>query len=169
MQVRAVSVSAMITLYTAVHEAILRHAELTYPYECVGLLLGRSVGEQVFVEDVFCAQNSWTPALEPAAGAQGHSQCDRFYLDPREYLRADVVARRRGLDVVGCYHSHPDHPAVPSEQDRVGAQGVGGGVWFSFLIQSVWAGKGAELAAWLLVDDGSRFCAEVVRVVDVEG
>lgn len=144
--------------------AIARHAEETYPNECVGLILGRIAGSSIEVKDVFPAPNRWTvdTALTPTDAE--HSQRDRFYLDPRDYLRADRAARARHLDVVGCYHSHPDHPATPSPRDLTGAQGVGGGSGFVFLIQSVRDGRAAELTAWTLDPTGSRFVAEEMNV-----
>jgi proteasome lid subunit RPN8/RPN11 len=132
--------SALHMSFTAAAE-IARHAEATYSDECVGLLLGRLADDGNRL--VVCAL-----ALENRAD----SRHDRFYLDPRDYLWADRVARAAGLDIVGCYHSHPDQPAIPSERDREGAQGVGGGTGFTFVIQSLWAGKATELTAWLLVD-----------------
>ena len=150
----------MITLSESARQAIARHAESTYPYECVGLLIGRIEGGHKLVEDIYAAQNIWSAEVGLTEAEHEHSMRDRFYLDPRDYLRADRAARERGLDVVGCYHSHPDHPAIPSERDRVGAQGVGGGSSFSFLIQSVRAGQAAELTSWLLIEDGARFIAE---------
>ena len=150
----------MITLSENARQAIGRHAEESYPHECVGLLIGRLEGDHKIVEDVITTQNSWTAEIALTDAEHEHSLRDRFSLDPREYLRADRAARARGLDIVGCYHSHPDHPAIPSERDRIGAQGVGAGTLFSFLIQSVRTGQAAELTAWLLADDGERFVAE---------
>jgi proteasome lid subunit RPN8/RPN11 len=152
----------MITLSEHARQAIARHAESTYPHECVGLLIGRIESRRKIVEDVYAAQNTWSADVGLTSAEHEHSLRDRFYLDPRDYLRADRAARARGLDVVGCYHSHPDHPAQPSERDRVGAQGVGGGPGFSFLIQSVRAGRAAELTAWLLAESGERFVAETL-------
>jgi proteasome lid subunit RPN8/RPN11 len=154
----------MIVLSDSARAALARHAESTYPHECVGLLLGQlDGGGDKRVEDIFQAQNTWNAEVGLTDAEHEHSLRDRFYLDPRDYLKADRAARARGLDIVGCYHSHPDHPAVPSERDRVGAQGVGGGVGFSFLIQSVRDGRAAELNAWLLDDQGLRFLAEELR------
>jgi proteasome lid subunit RPN8/RPN11 len=150
----------MIALSEAARRAIERHAEETYPHECVGLLIGRLDGEQKSVEEIFVAQNTWSADVGLTDAEHEHSLRDRFYLDPRDYLRADRAARAQGLDILGCYHSHPDHPAQPSERDRVGAQGIGGGSSFSFLIQSVRAGRAAELTAWLLAEGGERFTAE---------
>ncbi|MCS6938854.1 MAG: M67 family metallopeptidase [Roseiflexaceae bacterium] len=150
----------MIVLPDRIRNAIARHAEETYPDECVGLILGRIDGARTEVEDVFAAPNRWTPEAGLTPADAEHSLRDRFYLDPRDYLRAERAARERGLDVVGCYHSHPDHPAVPSPRDLTGAQGIGGGSHFAFLIQSVREGRAAELTAWTLDDDGARFVSE---------
>lgn len=149
----------MIVLSETARRALADHAESTYPYECVGLLIGRIDGNEKFVEDVFPAHNTWTAEISLTDAEHEHSLRDRFYLDPRDYLKADRSATARGLDIVGCYHSHPDHPALPSERDRVGAQGIGAGN-FSFLIQSVRDGRAAELNAWLLTDEGARFISE---------
>ncbi|MBK9941066.1 MAG: M67 family metallopeptidase [Kouleothrix sp.] len=150
----------MITLSAAARAAIEQHATEAYPYECVGLLIGRLAGADKLVDYVYRAQNSWNAAVGLTDAEHEHSLRDRFYLDPRDYMKADRAARAQGCDIVGCYHSHPDHPAVPSERDRVGAQGVGGGNGFSFMIQSVRAGQAAELSSWLLSADGERFIHE---------
>jgi len=154
----------LIKLSESAKQAITRHAESTYPHECVGLLIGRLEDGGKIVEDVYLAQNTWSADVGLTAAEHEHSLRDRFYLDPRDYLRADRTARAQGLDVVGCYHSHPDHPAQPSERDRVGAQGVGGGAIFSFLIQSVRSGHAADLTAWLLADGGERFIEEELQI-----
>lgn len=154
----------MIVLSDGARQSIAQHAETTYPHECVGLLIGRlEPGGRKTIEDIYTAQNTWTADVGLTDVEHEHSLRDRFYLDPRDYMRADRDARARGLDVVGCYHSHPDHPAIPSERDRVGAQGVGGGPIFSFLIQSVRGGAAAELTAWILTEDGERFVSEELK------
>ncbi len=148
-----------IILSDHIRNIIARHAEETYPDECVGLILGRIDGARTEVEDVFPAPNRWTADVGLTAVDANHSLRDRFYLDPRDYLRAEREARSRNLDVVGCYHSHPDHPAVPSPRDVTGAQGIGGGSRFAFLIQSVREGRATELTAWTLDETGARFVA----------
>lgn len=139
--------------------AIAAHAEATYPDECVGLLLGRYEGEVKVVVAVYQVENRWAGQVELGEGDDPESRRDRFYLDPRDYLRADRDAQSRGLDLVGCYHSHPDSAATPSERDRVGAAAIAG-TSFAFAIQSVRAGGAAELRSWLLVDEGARFAEE---------
>jgi proteasome lid subunit RPN8/RPN11 len=150
----------MITLSENARREIEQHAAESYPHECVGLLIGRLAGNQKQVTAIFRAQNTWSAEVGLTDAEHEHSLRDRFYLDPRDYMKADRAAQAQGLDIVGCYHSHPDHPAIPSERDRVGAQGVGGGTSFSFMIQSVRSGAPAELTSWLLSEDGERFITE---------
>jgi proteasome lid subunit RPN8/RPN11 len=150
----------MITLSESARRDIEQHAAESYPHECVGLLIGRLAGNHKQVTAIFRAQNTWSAEVGLTNAEHEHSLRDRFYLDPRDYMKADRAAQAQGLDIVGCYHSHPDHPAIPSERDRVGAQGVGGGTSFSFMIQSVRSGTAAELTSWLLNEDGERFVAE---------
>jgi proteasome lid subunit RPN8/RPN11 len=158
----------MIKLTAQTAAQIAAHAEETYPDECVGLLLGHLAGTDKIVVQVYPVENRWEGQVTLSAQDDSESRHDRFYLDPRDYLRADREARATGLDIIGCYHSHPDHPPEPSGRDLVGAQGVGGGPSFAFVIQSVRQGKAAELMSWLLLDAGTRFAQEEV-VVSGEG
>ena len=154
----------MLRLSADAAETVARHAEATYPDECVGLLLGRLEGEAKIVLRALPLENRWAGQVSLAETDNADSRRDRFYLDPRDYLRADREARAADMDIVGCYHSHPDYPATPSERDRVGAQGVGGGPSFAFVIQSVRNGQAAEVASWLLLDEGERFAEESLVV-----
>jgi proteasome lid subunit RPN8/RPN11 len=151
----------MITFSPESLQAIAAHAEAIYPDECVGLLIGRLEGERKLVLEVYQAENRWEGQVTLAEGDDPTSRRDRFYLDPRDYMRADRAATAKGLELIGVYHSHPDHPAIPSERDRVGSQAIGG-TSFAFVIQSVRAGSAAELASWLLVDAGARFVQEEI-------
>lgn len=115
-----------------------------YPFEVCGLLLGAASDDETRVT-----------SLHPARNIRRDRPADRFELDPRDYLAAEDVARRRALAVVGVWHSHPDHPARPSETDREFA-------WpgWSYPIVSVTAGGVSELRSWRLVAD--TFCEEEV-------
>ncbi len=146
--------------------SIAAHAESTYPDECVGLLVGTLHGDQKTVLYVVTLENRWHGQVQLAATDDPHSRRDRFYLDPRDYLRVDREARSGGYEIIGCYHSHPDAAAIPSERDRIGAQAIGGSR-FSFVIQSVQAGTAAELRSWLLVSEGMQFIPEEVHVLTV--
>lgn len=155
-----------LTITREAAEEIRSHAQASYPNECVGLLLGTVDGAGKRGVRAHPVENTWTEDVALTDAEHEHSLRDRFYLDPRDYLRADRAARAAGLDIIGCYHSHPDDQARPSERDRVGAQGVGGGTSFSFLIQSVSLGIAADLTSWLLVDDGARFEQEEIDIRD---
>ncbi len=87
---------------------------------------------------------------------------NRFLIDPLDQLRVEKDARKRGLDVLGYYHSHPDHPARPSDYDRDHAW-----PWYSYVIISVEKGVPKDLTSWLLAEDRSTFGAEALMIVDL--
>ena len=129
------------TLADGVVRAILNHAREVAPQECCGLLLG----DAQHVTDAIRARN--------IAAAPEH----RYLIDPRDHLRAIRVARTRGLEVVGAYHSHPRSPAVPSATDAAEAFAQ-----FLFVI----AGLGVEppeLTGWRW-EDGNFTAVPLVRV-----
>jgi proteasome lid subunit RPN8/RPN11 len=76
----------------------------------------------------------------------------RFVIEPEDFMRAEAEARRMGLDVLGFYHSHPDHPAEPSDYDREHAM-----PFYSYVIVSVEEGTASELTSWELAADRSEF------------
>jgi proteasome lid subunit RPN8/RPN11 len=110
-----------------------------YPNESCGLLIGKQNGGAVEVKEVVSARNL---NVERAH--------DRFELDPSDFLAADEKARGAGLELVGCWHSHPDHPARPSQTDREFA-------WpgWCYLIASVGRDGVAELCSFHF--DGDKF------------
>jgi len=81
----------------------------------------------------------------------------RYVIDPLELLHADDEARGRGLDVVGIYHSHPNHPAAPSEFDRSRAT-----PWYTYVILSIVDRKPREMTAWRFDDSTIRFEPEEI-------
>lgn len=108
-----------------------------YPHEVCGLLLGRRQSGRVEVREVRSAANLVTDRAR-----------DRYLLDPVEFLRADRDARDAGLEILGFWHTHPDHPARPSETDKAQAwQG------YVYLILSVSERGVEEMRGWCLVDD----------------
>ena len=88
----------------------------------------------------------------------------RYTIDPRDYLRLERLADETGLTVVGIYHSHPDHPAVPSEFDREHAL-----PYFHYLIVAVEAGRAGDFACWVLNEDRGSFERVPHRLSDSEG
>lgn len=123
-------------------EAIRRHGEATYPEECGGLLLGLDDG----------TTREITEAL-PLENVRKESRHNRVELDPLSYARAEREASRRGLGVWGYYHSHPDHPAVPSAFDLEHAPFT---EW-CYVIVSVSQGEARDLRTWRMREDRSQF------------
>jgi proteasome lid subunit RPN8/RPN11 len=130
-------------------QQINRHGEAAYPEEGAGLLLGRLDGQHKLVEAILPLSN----AREDSA------RHNRYLLTPQDYLHGEQEAARQGLDVLGVFHSHPDHPNRPSEFDREWAM-----PWFSYLITSVQSGQAAGSRSWLLSEDRQAFIEEPVTV-----
>jgi proteasome lid subunit RPN8/RPN11 len=140
---------AAVVLASSVEEAIRSHAARNYPHECCGLLLGVRERDAVHIHEVRAARNI----------AEEGRLHERYVVDPRDILAADREGRAAGLEVVGVYHSHPDHPAVPSRRDSELA-------WegFAYLILSIHAGGEAGLRAWQLPAGGSPMQEVAIRV-----
>lgn len=116
-----------------------------YPHEICGMLIGRKSGDHVEVADVVRARN-----------LNAERSRDRYELDPLDMLKTDEQARSRGLEIVGVWHTHPDHAARPSETDRAQAWQA----WI-YLILSVQENGVKELRAWQL--DGAGFLEEALE------
>jgi proteasome lid subunit RPN8/RPN11 len=123
------------------------HGETAYPNEGAGLLLGEAIEGGKRVADIFPLTNEWE------AGEQYH----RYLLTAQDMLRGEQEAARRGLDVIGIFHSHPDHPAQPSGMDRDWAL-----PWFSYVITSVEKARAVVSRSWLLREDRSAFDEEPI-------
>ena len=138
----------MITLCATHLEAMRLHSERDYPYECCGLLIGRflKTGRKA-VSEVYPISN----AREEAAKRK------RFLIRPEELMQGERYARRKRLDVLGFYHSHPDAPAVPSSYDQDHAWPT-----YSYMVVSVIEGATRELRSWELQPDRSRFAEEEI-------
>jgi proteasome lid subunit RPN8/RPN11 len=145
------------------------HAESTYPEECCGLLLGQIKGEVKTLVEVSPTENAWdTQAAEAFQGINGlqrqsGTKRNQFSIAPEVMLKVQKQARDRELDIIGIYHSHPDHPAVPSEFDRAIA-------WhrYSYIIISVQQGIASDLRSWTL-DPHHQFQPEDIITVDKPG
>jgi proteasome lid subunit RPN8/RPN11 len=131
--------------------ALRKHGEETYPHECCGVLLGAIEGDTRAVREVVRAGNTRLDALH-----------NRYSIDPGELVRIQRQARERGLEIVGFYHSHPDHPARWSTTDLAEAHWVG----CSYVITSVEKGKAAVTNSFLLagaIEEDKHFEDEEVR------
>ncbi|MEL6940113.1 MAG: M67 family metallopeptidase [Cyanobacteria bacterium J06598_1] len=140
------------------------HAEQTYPEECCGLLVGElnpPSGEAAKqLVEIVSLGNEWTPDVLPAAASkeQSFTKARRYWIDPQDMLRVQKQAREQGLNIIGIYHSHPDHVAVPSECDRVLAWPA-----YAYVIVSVCEGKAVDVQNWAL-DSEHQFHPEAMRV-----
>jgi len=96
----------------------------------------------------------------PLINRRDDSRAIGFRSHRKIFARPEHAATERGLDLLGWYHSHPDHPARPSEFDREHAW-----PWYSYVIVSVEAGNPKDLTSWRLEDDRSTFQPEEVLPV----
>ncbi|HZT57312.1 MAG TPA: M67 family metallopeptidase [Pyrinomonadaceae bacterium] len=145
----------MLKLDARLVEEIRRHAEEAYPHECCGLLIGRieEGGRTRTVSATYRVENTFEE------GERFH----RMAIEPLEYAKAERLHAARGLGVVGNYHSHPDHPAVPSRFDL---EHLAPWTTMSYVVVSVREGKAADLRSWELRADRSRFDEEEVNGSD---
>jgi proteasome lid subunit RPN8/RPN11 len=140
----------MIELNKQHADEIREHGERDYPHECCGLLIGRfEVDGRKTVVEVYPISNA----------REEEAKRNRFLIEPEELLRGERYARERRLDVVGFYHSHPDHPAAPSQFDLEHAWPV-----YSYIIVSVREGRARDLRSWEMEADRSRFNEEEISV-----
>jgi proteasome lid subunit RPN8/RPN11 len=149
-------------LTTAHLDSVRAHGAREYPNECCGILLGAANGDHKEVREIVPLSNlrhdpKRAQEILPLEEPGRESERNRFLIDPLEQLRVEKDARARGLDVLGYYHSHPDHRAVPSEYDREHAWPV-----YSYVIVSVERGEARALTSWVLAEDRSRFEPEEI-------
>jgi proteasome lid subunit RPN8/RPN11 len=129
-----------LTLTGDVVAAIRAHGRSTYPHECCGALIGRDGA----VQEAFALPNTTD---------EGPRR--RFLVRPDDYRLAETRASAAGGELLGFYHSHPDHPAEPSQYDRDHAW-----PFFSYVILSVKNAEPAGMRSWRLRDDRSQFDEE---------
>ena len=144
----------MIHLSQSAYASLRRHGEETYPHECCGVLLGRfdDNGAKVVSHVARCGNT------------RADSPHNRYNIDPRDLIRIQREGRDRGEDIVGFYHSHPDHPAQWSSTDLAEAH------WFgcSYVITSVEKGKAAPTNSFELTgtdETDKKFLDEQIEVV----
>ena len=126
------------------HAALRQHGEETYPHECCGVLLGQ-------IDD---SDAKTVTSIARAGNTRVDSPQNRYHIDPKELIRIQREGRNRGEDIIGFYHSHPDHPARWSQTDLAEAH------WFScsYVITSVVKGKADRTNSFELAgsDEGDK-------------
>jgi proteasome lid subunit RPN8/RPN11 len=125
------------------------HGAETYPHECCGALLGREIADDL--REIV--------GLFPLVNRRDDSPRNRFSITSDDVRDAEKSAREQGVDLLGWYHSHPDHPAKPSQYDQDHAW-----PWYSYVIVSVANGEPQNMTSWRLADDRSRFTPEDLEI-----
>ncbi len=130
-------------------DKIKQHGEETYPYECCGVLIG--------------IQDSSPKVLEARRMKNVNTELPekRYSIDPLELYKVFQEADERGLQIIGVYHSHPDHPAKPSKFDLEHALPN-----WSYIVLSVEKGKAAAINSWRLSPDRSHFEKEELQIIE---
>ena len=121
----------------ALEHEIRRHGEATYPHECCGALVG---------------SDGHVAAVVPLPNTTEEGPRRRFLVRPSDYRLAEARASELGGELLGFYHSHPDHPARPSQYDLDHAWPT-----FAYVIVAVASGASADISVWWLTDDRSNF------------
>ena len=134
-------------------EAMLAHARGGYPFEVCGVMLGRGGEGDRRVEEVVSVVNRETEAPRV-----------RYQIAPEDLIRIQRGAREAGREIVGYYHSHPDHPARPSETDRrIAAEGLSDGI--VYVVIGVEGGQETTPTAWIFRDAKQAFDEEPFDVI----
>jgi proteasome lid subunit RPN8/RPN11 len=150
----------MLLLSETLTKEIRSHGAKDYPNETCGAMLGvEALNHAGNPENVNGSEpRREVKALFPLTNRRDDSPRNRFSVTADDVRAAERAAAASGLELIGWYHSHPDHPARPSEYDREYAW-----PWYSYVIVSVAAGEPRDLTSWLLADDRSQFHAEEIQ------
>ena len=152
----------MVKIKKSAYQGMIDHAESGYPYEVCGVMIGegelisycrecRNLISEDAVETDFKEENQ----------LDSQRLRDRFELDPGSFVEADQWARDNKLEILGIYHSHPDHPSRPSETDRkIASHGWG------YIIFSINEGKYSDARLWYLSENGSEFEHTEFELID---
>jgi proteasome lid subunit RPN8/RPN11 len=132
----------MLRIHYADYEALRTHGEETYPNECCGVLLGKNIADEGNGAEAV----NHVQQIVRAGNTRTDSAHNRYNIAPQELVKIQRQARGLGLDIVGFYHSHPDHPAQWSKTDFAEAHWLG----CSYIITSVEQGKAALTNSFLL-------------------
>ena len=140
--------SSTIKLTREVEEAIRIHGEEAFPNECCGFLFGNEKNGRL-IDLSSRVENS-----------KEGDQRRRFEISPFDYMKAEQFALENDTQLLGIYHSHPNHPAIASVHDLAKAM-----PFFSYVIVSIMEGKYADVKSWKLYDEKREFYEEEVAIV----
>ncbi len=151
----------MVKIHVSAYEGMKRDAESGYPYEVCGVMIGKKNTVTHFRKCVnLVSDDSSKTAFKEDGGIDSDRMKDRYELDPRGYMEADSWARENDLEILGIYHSHPDHPCAPSETDReVASPG------WAYIIFSVIRGKLNDAKVWYIDEQSFQFEEKKFEIV----
>ncbi|MCB0855302.1 MAG: M67 family metallopeptidase [Bacteroidetes bacterium] len=135
------------------YHTMIEHGESGFPNEICGFLYGKYSGDEKLIT-----------LAKPAENVKEGDQRRRFEIDPRDYQRAEVFALTEGFDFLGLYHTHPNHPAIPSIHDLKQAMPV-----FSYIILSIQEGKFDHIRSWQIDDQENKFFEENITNLNQNG
>ncbi|MGH7884805.1 MAG: Mov34/MPN/PAD-1 family protein [Thermodesulfobacteriota bacterium] len=152
----------VVKISSSAYNGMIENSEQGYPYEVCGVMIGKDniishfkKCKNLVNEDAI--QTEWKSEKE----LDKSRMKDRFELDPKSFLEADNWARENGLEILGIYHSHPDHPSKPSETDReVASPGWG------YIIFSINNGKYNDARIWYIRESDFQFEEKEFEVVE---
>ena len=132
----------------SLEEKIKEHGEKTYPFECCGIIGGTKEGHNNIAKYIYEVNNS----------REDEAKHNRYIMTPKDVLAAEKMFAKNDIEIIGFYHSHPDHPAKPSQFDLDHAS------WpiYSYVIVAVEKAKAKELTSWTLRNDRSAFDQEEI-------
>ena len=142
-----------LTIPRPLYDQLRAHGEQTYPHECCGILLGKSTADALTVHELIRAGNTRTDSAH-----------NRYNIAPQELIAAQRQGRKSGLDIVGFYHSHPDHPAMWSSTDFAEAH------WFgcAYVITAVEKGVAQITNSFLLTGTTEEDKAFTNQSIEIE-
>jgi len=136
-----------LNIHSEAESVMNEHLETSFPYEGCGFFFGKD-GETRAITEAYIVDNS-----------EDGDQRRRFEISPMDYMKAERYALANGLDLLGVFHSHPNHPAIPSVHDLKQAM-----PYFSYIIKSIYDGKLRDTTSWRLNEDTHEFEEEQVDI-----
>ncbi len=139
----------MILVNNNLFKQMIDHAKETYPFECCGLLVGKYKNDkEKEILEIYGVENRNKDRAN-----------DRYEIDPGDFYRVDKEVSSKGMDILGIYHSHPDHPDRPSDVDREIASAT-----YSYIIFSVNNGEDVSAKSWMFEEINEPFEEEEIKV-----
>lgn len=142
-----------IKIQRAVMGKILEHVKKTYPHECCGLMVGKSYDNKEVID------SRMIPNINTKRAR------DRYVMDPKVWNKVDKELREKKLEILGIYHSHPDHPSRPSEFDREHAAAIFAHEVYSYVVIACEKGEKTKAQSWILRETTEQFEEEEIILV----